>query len=289
MLDNAEAKHLLPRNTMLIDTHCQLNLMVKKDFNRALTDTEIAAAKIIIDEAKSAGISPIVTIGSSPSESENCVRLADTYATVFATIGLHPGDCTSEWRTDLAEIKKLFNVPGADKIVGVGEIGLDYYWPGFDKQQQKECLNAQIELALEKDLPFVLHARDAHEDLLIELLRYKKDFEKLSRPTGVMHCFSYTQEIAKEFIDLGFMLGLGGIITYPKNNALRETIKTLDLKNLVLETDAPFLPPQSMRGKPNHPAQIATIGHFLADLRGISFEEVAAQTTANARKLFRLP
>jgi TatD DNase family protein len=263
--------------------------MVKNDFNRALTDTEIAATKIIIDEAKSAGISYIVTIGSSPSESENCVRLADTYAPVFATIGLHPGDCTNEWRTDLDHIKKLFAAPGAEKIIGIGEIGLDYYWPGFDKQQQKECLNAQIELALEKDLPFVLHARDAHEDLLIELLRYKKDFEKLSRPTGVMHCFSYTQEIAKEFIDLGFMLGLGGIITYPKNNALRETIKTLDLKNLVLETDAPFLPPQSMRGKPNHPAQIATIGHFLADLRGISFEEVAAQTTANARKLFRLP
>jgi TatD DNase family protein len=104
-----------------------------------------------------------------------------------------------------------------------------------------------------------------------------------------MHCFSYTQEIAKEFIDLGFMLGLGGIITYPKNNELRETIKTLDLKNLVLETDAPFLPPQSIRGKPNHPAQIATIAHFLADLRGIPFEELATQTTTNARRLFNLP
>lgn len=274
---------------MLIDTHCQLNLMVKKDFNRALTDTEISATKTIINEAKIAGISRIVTIGSSPSESENCVRLAATYENVFATIGLHPGDCTSEWRTDLDHIKKLFSAPGANKIVGIGEIGLDYYWPGFDKQQQKECLNAQIELALEKDLPFVLHARDAHEDLLIELLRYKKDFEKLTHPTGVMHCFSYTQEVAKDFIDLGFMLGIGGIITYPKNNVLRETIKTLELKHLVLETDAPFLPPQQIRGKQNHPAQIATVAHFLADLRGISFEKVAQQTTANAKKLFRLP
>jgi len=274
---------------MLIDTHCQLNLMVKKDFNRALTDTEISTTKTILDEAKNAGISTVVTIGSSPSESENCVRLAATYQNVYATIGLHPNDCTSEWLTDLGKIKKLFSNQGAEKIVGIGEIGLDYYWPGFDKQQQKDLFNAQIELALEKDLPFVLHARDAHEDLLIELLRYKKDFAKLSRPTGVMHCFSYSADFAHECIQLGLMLGIGGIITYPKNNVLRETIKTLDLKHVVLETDAPFLPPQSIRGKPNHPAQIATIAHFLADLRGIAFEELATQTTTNARRLFRLP
>lgn len=274
---------------MLIDTHCQLNLMVKKDFNRSLTDAEISATKIIIDEAKTANVSTIVTIGSSPSESENCVRLAATYTNVYATIGLHPNDCTSTWRTELAEIKKLFSIPGAEKIVGIGEIGLDYYWPGFDKQQQKDLFNAQIELALEKDLPFVLHARDAHEDLLTELLRYKKDFAALSRPTGVMHCFSYSAEFAQECIQLGLMLGIGGIITYPKNNVLREVVAALDLKNIVLETDAPFLPPQSIRGKPNHPAQIATIAHFLAGLRGIPFEELATQTTANACRLFRLP
>lgn len=274
---------------MLIDTHCQLNLMVKKDFNRCLTNEEISAVKTIVTEAEIADVSPIITIGSSSSESENCVRIAALYPSVFATIGLHPGDCTHEWRTELSTIKKLFNSNGSEKIVGIGEIGLDYYWPGFDKQQQKDAFTAQIELALEKNLPFVLHARDAHEDLLNELLHYKKDFAQRSHPTGVMHCFSYSEDFAKECIELGLMLGIGGILTYPKNNDLRETIKKIDLKHLVLETDAPFLPPQSIRGKPNHPAQIATIAHFLADLRGIPYKELATQTTINARALFRLP
>lgn len=274
---------------MLIDTHCQLNLMVKKDFNRVLTNDEINATKNILDEAKKATVLTVVTIGSSPSESENCVRLAATYKNVYATIGLHPGDCSNNWHNDLADIKKLFAAPGAEKIVGIGEIGLDYYWPGFDKQQQHDAFKAQIEWALEKDLPFVLHARNAEEDLLQVLLTYKNDFKNLSRPTGVMHCFSSSAAFAHECINLGLMLGIGGIITYPKNNALRETLKTIDLAHIVLETDAPFLPPQPIRGKPNHPAQIATIAHFLAELRGISFEELSAQTTANAKKLFHLP
>jgi TatD DNase family protein len=274
---------------MLIDSHCQLNLMVKKDFNRSLTDAEVAAVKTILDEAKNVGISHIITIGSSLSESENCLRLATTYQPVFATVGIHPNDCSNEWRTELTAIKKLFSLPGAHKIVGIGEIGLDYYWPGFNKQQQKDLFNAQVEFALEKNLPFVLHARNAENDLLIELSRYKKDLEQLSRPTGVMHCFSYSAEFAHECIQLGLMLGIGGIITYPKNTAVREVITKIDLKHLVLETDSPFLPPQPLRGKQNHPAQIATIAHFLANLRNIKFEELAKQTTINAQRLFHLP
>lgn len=273
---------------MLIDTHCQLNLMVKKDFNRSLTNEEILSAQTIVETAKKRGVSPLVTIGSSPSESENCVRLAAAYKNVYATIGLHPGDCSSNWQSDLTEIKELFNAPGAEKIVGIGEIGLDYYWPGFDKQQQQDAFKTQIEWALEKDLPFVLHARNAEEDLLQILLSYKNDFKHLSRPTGVMHCFSYSSAFAQECINLGLMLGIGGIITYPKNNELRDVIKKIDIHHLVLETDAPFLPPQSIRGKPNHPEQIATIAQFLADLRETSLEELAKATTINAQKLFHL-
>lgn len=273
---------------MLIDTHCQLNLMVKKDFNRALTTQEIADTQRIIDEAHSHDVDRIVTIASNFIESENCLRLANTYPTVFATVGIHPCDCTPDWKNEFEQIKNLFALDGRHKIVGIGEIGLDFYWPGFDKQLQKDVLNAQVEFALKHDLPFVLHARNAHEELLIELQKYQDDFADLNRPSGVMHCFSYDKEYADAFTSLGFMLGLGGIITYPKNNDLRNVIKTLDMKHIVLETDAPFLPPQPIRGKPNHPEQIATIAQYLADLRGTTLKDIAEQTTANAQRLFKL-
>lgn len=274
---------------MLVDTHCQLNLMLKKEFNRALTAEELSSAQTILHEAAHHDVQKIVTIGSNFIESENCLRLANAYPSVYCTVGIHPNDCTSQWKQEFEKIKnELFALDGAHKIVGIGEIGLDYYWPGFDKQQQKDVLNAQIEFALKKDLPFVLHARSAHDDLLEELMRYKDDFADLNRPTGVMHCFSYDHDYAEAFTSLGLMLGIGGIITYPKNNTLRETIKKIDIQHIVLETDAPFLPPQAIRGKQNHPAQIATIAQFLAEVRGTTLENIAEQTTANAQRLFKL-
>lgn len=268
---------------MLIDTHCHMNIMLKKNFEQRLTQAEINAAHEIIIDAQAHDVTTIVNVGTSLIESENCVMLARHYASLFATVGIHPNDCTQTWRDDFKKIEALTKNKEINKIVGIGECGIDLHYPDSNLSRQYDAFKAHIELALEHDLALVIHSRDAYDETLRALEEFKKDIKR-----ATVHCFSYDQTFADYAVENNFVIGIDGPITYPKNDTLRNVVKETRLENIILETDAPFLPPQSIRGKQNHPLHIKTIAQAVADVKGISYEEVARQTTANAKGLFKL-
>lgn len=257
--------------------------MVKKTFDISLQPSDKQQVQHIIDEAYQQQVMTIINVGTSLIESNNCVTLAQWFANNYAVVGIHPNDCTPSWRKDMQAIKQLLTQKKELKIIGVGECGLDFHYPDYDMQRQKDAFKAHIEMALQHDLVLVVHTRDAAEQTLRVIEEYRHDIKR-----GIIHCFSESLTFAKQVIAWNFSLGLGGTITYPKNNHLREVAQMIDLQHILLETDAPFLPPQSMRGKQNSPASIKIIAQYLAQLRGISFEEVAQQTTANAQRIFNL-
>jgi len=267
---------------MLIDTHCHLNMMVKEKFNVPLSEAELKAVGTIVKDAKKHQIDTIITIGTNLIEDNNCIEIAKRYPDVYATVGLHPNDCTANWRDDLAAIKTLLAKKKENKIVAIGECGLDFHWPNYNIQRQKKAFKAQIELAIEHNLALTIHTRDASEKTVQLLEKFKGQIK------GVLHCFSENQTLADRIINLGLLLGIGSTITYPKNDQLRAIVKNTGLEKIVLETDAPWLPPQIARGKQNHPKHINTIAHYIADLKDVSFETVARQTTENAQQIFGL-
>ena len=255
--------------------------MVKKNFDSLLTSKELEDAQHIIQEAHAAQVTRIINVGTSLIESKNCITLAQTYPTVYAAIGIHPNDCTSSWRTDLHEIEQLIKNDKKNIILGIGECGLDRHYPGYHLQRQKDAFKAHIELALTYKKALVVHTRDARDETLYSLEEYKNDITR-----GIVHCFSEDYDFATTVISWGFSLGFGGTITYPKNNYLREILQKISIDDVVLETDAPFLPPQTIRGKQNSPQQIATIAAAIAQLKEESIETIAHATTANAQRIF---
>lgn len=267
----------------MIDTHCHLNILVKKEFDIPLTLDQISAARVYIDDAEQEGVKVIINVGTNLIESLNCIALAQRYKNVYATVGIHPTDCTESWQTEFQELKKLMVHKDISKIVGIGECGIDRYHPGYNLLRQQDAFKAHIELALEQDVALVVHSRDAADETLAILDIYKKDIKR-----ATMHCFSYNESIARDVIGMGCMIGIDGPITYKKNEELRAVVKAVPLESLVLETDAPFLPPQIIRGQQNQPKYIKTIAAFIADLRGTTLEHIALQTTLNARRLFNL-
>ncbi len=267
---------------MLIDTHCHLNMMVKEKFGVSISEKELDAVGTIVKDAKKHQVEVIITVGTNFIENNNCVEIAKHYPHVFASVGLHPTDCSNTWRTQVDLITPLLREKEKNNIVAVGECGLDFYWPGYNIQQQKDLFKAQIELALEYDLALTIHTRNASEETIEVLEEFKGQIK------GVLHCFSENLAYAEQIIDIGLFLGIGGTITYPKNDQLREVIENLPLEHIVLETDAPWLPPQTARGKQNHPRYINEIARYLANLKKITYDSVAQKTTKNAQSIFRL-
>lgn len=268
---------------MLIDTHCHINMMIKKKFDVPLLPEQFSHAATIIKEAQEKQVTRIINVGTSLIESNNCVALAKTFESCYASAGIHPNDCSAEWHDDFKQIQTMIKDREPGTIVAVGETGLDRHYPGYNIKRQHDAFNAHIECALEYDLPLIIHTRSASDEVLKVLDAYKHDSLR-----GVIHCFSEDLAFARHAIEFGFVVGIGGTLTYPKNEELRGVFTLIDLKDVILETDAPFLPPQSIRGKQNHPREIATIAHYLAELRNESFETIAQTTTHNAMKLFGL-
>ena len=277
-------KNWLNKDFMLIDTHCHLNLLIKNEFDVPLTQQDCSKAELFIRDASEHSVNTILTIGTNLIESMNCVLLAKAYNSVYAVVGIHPNDATQDWKKENFELENLIKNKENNKIVAIGECGLDKHYPDYNLQRQKDVFKAQIELALEYNLALVIHTRDAQDEVLRCLDEYRNNNLR-----GTIHCFSETVTFAQDAIGMGFVLGIGGTITYPKNNVLREVVKAVPLTSLILETDAPFLPPQAFRGKQNKPAYIKIIAEYLAMLRDTSFDEVAAITTQTAQKLFGLP
>ncbi|MBS1987600.1 TatD family hydrolase [Candidatus Dependentiae bacterium] len=266
---------------MFIDTHCHINMMVKKEFDVLLAPHQIEQAVDVIKRSQAAGIQAFINVGTSVPESLNSVALAKHYTAVYATVGLHPCDCTPEWRKDFEQIKKLAQHKEENKIVAIGEIGLDFYHKPFDMQRQKDAFKAQIELALEYKLPLSVHVRDAGEETLRVLEEYAREIRG-----AVIHCFSQNKDFANVVLEWGFYVGIDAPIGYPKNQQLRDVAAAIPLERIILETDSPFLPPQEFRGRPNSPEYLPLFVPVIAELKGVSAQEVGRVTTDNACKLF---
>lgn len=233
----------------------------------------------VLDRAREKGVSSIVNIGFDVAGSVKGVELAEKYEGLFATVGVHPHNAGTLNEKTVDTLRELSANP---KVVGIGEIGLDYYRNLSPKNVQRKAFESQLALAEELKLPVIIHDREAHDDILQILLEFKGKIK------GVMHCFSGNKELAQRCIDLGFFISFAGNVTYPKACGLQETAEWIDLKKLLLETDCPFLAPQEMRGKRNEPSFLPLIAKKIADLKRMSVDDLAEITTSNAEEILKL-
>jgi len=221
----------------------------------------------------------ILSIGTSLASSRAAVRLAKRYRTMWATVGVHPHSAKS---VDAATIMELREMAQENLVVGIGEIGLDYYRDLSPRDRQRAVFSQQLNLAAELKLPVCLHNRESTEDLLAILK------EKAPSHRGVIHSFLGDRSLADQFLSLGFHLGVGGPLTYPKNGALREAVKHVPLNRILLETDCPYLTPVPYRGRRNEPMYVTYVAEEIAKLKGLHIEDVASQSTENAIRVFGL-
>ncbi len=227
----------------------------------------------LLDRAKDANVNQIITVGVDEADSKKAVYCANSHQKVFASVGVHP----HEAKYGIGKISELIS----DKVVAIGECGLDYYRNLSPKDAQQTTFRKQIELALERDLPLIFHVREAYEDFLNII----KDYPKAR---GVVHSFNADEKTADALLGCGFYLGLNGIMTFTKDPAQLAAAKLIPLNQLLLETDCPFLTPAPRRGKVNEPANIPVIAKFLSQLRQESFDKLSEQTSFNTQKLFQL-
>ena len=233
----------------------------------------------VIKQAREAGVECFINIGTDVTTSEQSLALAEEHEFIYAAAGIHPHDAKDADEKALADIEKLLKHP---RMVAIGEVGLDFYRDHSPKERQVEVLNHFLKLQAKIQKPLVIHCRDAYEELL-------QIFKKQSGPLhGVIHCFSSNKAVMGQFVELGFYISFAGPLTYKKNDELREACKACPIDRLLLETDAPFLPPQSRRGKRNESAYMLETAEVAAKLHNLSLEELGQQTTENARKVFRL-
>jgi len=237
----------------------------------------------VLTSLQEKGVGTVVNICASPASLKRIRELTETYSFVYGAAGIHPdhaGELTEEM------FQEISHLADEDKIVAIGEIGLDYYWDTAPHEVQRQWFLRQLDLAIEKDLPVVIHSREATQETL-EIMRetYKQSGGKLR---GVIHCFSGSAEIAKEYTDMGFYIGVGGVVTFKNGKRLKEVVETMPLDKLVIETDCPYLAPVPYRGKRNDSTLLKLVIDEIANLRDMTTEEVEALTEKNARMLYRL-
>lgn len=254
---------------MLIDSHVHLQ---DKKFSRDL--------ERVLQRGDDAGVRRYVCISDDIASSKQALQLADRYPSLRATVGVHPHNLRRYTPEALEQVRQLAKRPS---VVAIGEVGLDFHYPDYDEALQRRALTEQGLLATEFDLPLVLHCRDAYE-AMIDLFKSESEI----RSQGVVHCFSGTYENATELLDLGFYLGIGGAITYPNAGELRDVIRKVGLDRVVVETDAPYLPPQKKRGRRNEPSYLKFTIRAISDLFDYTYQDVAHITTANADRLYNL-
>ena len=222
----------------------------------------------------------VVNVGASLESTKKSIELAKKYDFVYASAGVHPSE-TAELNEE--NFKWLKSVLQEEKVVAVGEIGLDYYWDEPEKSIQKQWFERQMELAKEVKMPMIIHSRDAAKDTM-DMIKGCKGYEV----GGVIHCFSYGTEIAKEYLDMGFYIGIGGVVTFKNAKKLKEVVEYLPLDRIVLETDCPYMAPEPHRGKRNSSLYIPHIAEMIGNLKGITSEEVIQVTNKNAKKMYRI-
>jgi TatD DNase family protein len=261
----------------LIDTHCHLDF----DAYDGIRDE-------ILREAADSGVTRLIDPGTDLARSRAAVELAGTYPGVFAAVGIHPSSTVGFSDAALGDIQALAARP---KVVAIGEIGLDYYWHDSPKEVQWAALEAQLALAARLELPVIIHNREASQDILDILGSWVVSLPaSLKERPGVLHSFSAPQETADRGLALGFYLGFTGPVTFKKADDLRRIAAQVPIDRILVETDGPFLTPHPYRGRqPNRPAYVRFIAERIAALHTMPYEAFAAQTTANAGRLFALP
>ncbi len=226
------------------------------------------------------GIEKIINVGASLRGVRDTVTLTEQYPFVYGAVGIHPdevGELTEdhmEWMRGLCE---------KEKIVAVGEIGLDYYWDKENHEIQKKWFVRQMDLAKETGLPIIVHSRDAAKDTL-DIMKA----ERADRLQGVIHCYSYSRELAREYMNMGYFLGIGGVVTFRNGKKLKEVVEYAPLDYLLLETDAPYLAPEPYRGKRNCSLYLTYVAQAIGEIKGVDYQTVIEVTRRNAERLFRL-
>jgi len=248
---------------LIIDTHCHLD------------SKEYSNLEEVIKRMKN---NIMITSGTDLESSLNVINLCNKYENVYGTIGYHPTELENYSQENMNIIESNLNNP---KVVGIGEIGLDYHYGKENKNIQIQVFKYQLDLARKYNMPVVIHSRDALEDTL-NIIKQYKDLKI------TMHCFSYSKEIAKELIKMNVKIGIGGVLTFKNSIKLKEIVKEIDLKNVLLETDSPYLTPEPYRGKQNEPIYVKYVAQEIAKLKQISEEEVEKITTSNAISQFDL-
>ena len=233
--------------------------------------------KQIIEENYKKGITNLLCAGYSLDSSKFAIQLSTEYEHVYASCGISPNDIDEYVDEKIEEIRKIAK---SEKVVAIGEIGLDYYWNKDNKEKQKEVFIKQLDLAQKYSKPIVVHSRESIQDVYDILKNYKLK--------GSIHCFSSSLEMAKEFIKLGYKIGIGGVVTFKNSIKLQEIVKELDIKDILIETDSPYLTPEPFRGKRNEPSNVLYVAKKISELKNINLEDVIIITRNNATREFDL-
>jgi TatD DNase family protein len=262
-----------PGNTLgLIDSHAHLDL---PQFD---TDRDE-----VIQRAKLSGLTSIINAGTDLASSQKSFELAQACHIIYAAVGIHPQESTLISQKDIISLSSLAR---KSKVVAIGEIGLDFYRDYAPHEQQIRVFQWQLALAAETTLPVIIHSRQADKETLSILADWRMKFNSASRMPGVIHCFNGNTELAQKYLELGFYISLGSYIGYPSSKSFRAVVRQLPVEKLLIETDCPFLPPQSHRGHRNEPSYVVEAAKELANIKGLSMEVITAHTSENARRLF---
>lgn len=247
---------------MFTDTHCHLYKEYYNDLD------------VILKQAESNNVNRYIVAGCNQQSNEEVIKLINNYSNIYGTLGIHPEDVENYNEKDLYFIEKNLS---NKKILAIGEIGLDYYYTKESKEEQIKLFERQLAIAEKYNKPVVIHSREATQDTIDTLKKYKVK--------GVIHSFSGSLDVAKIYIKMGFLIGVNGVITF-KNSKVKDVIKELGLENIILETDSPYLTPHPYRGTQNSPKYILNIAEFIADLYSVDLEKLAKITNDNISRIF---
>ena len=250
-------------------------------------DAEGGADAFLLNEVFGKGVAGVINVATNPENAKLCLAQAKQYHNMYVALGIHPEDAQhltgsiDDSLADLAELMDTSEKRAEGKIVALGEIGLDYYWKPYDKELQAKLFEAQLCLAEEWNLPVIIHDREAHGDSFETVLRHKN-------VRGVFHSFSGSAEMAKELTRRGWYISFSGVLTFKNARKVREVAEVVPTEQILVETDAPYLAPEPFRGRINHSGRMAYTAKALAEVRGVSYEEIVKITTENAKRLFSL-
>lgn len=253
---------------MLFDSHAHID-DEKFDIDR----------EQVIQRARENGVTGIINVGACMASSARSIALAEKYESIYAAVGIHPHDAQNALDVDYDQLTQWATL---DKVVAIGEIGLDYYYDFSPRDVQRSVFIRQLDVARQTDKPFIIHDRDAHGDVLDIL---KKEAKGLN---GVLHCFSGSLEMAHDVIKMGYYISIAGPVTFKNAAKLPEIVAKIPLERLLVETDSPYLTPQPYRGKRNEPAYVKLVAQQVASLRGMELDDLAKATSANVRNLFKI-